>query len=349
MSDLTRLTHDEVDELAALYVLDALEADECNAIRQHLATCGQPHPIFAQLAAVTPALAVLTEPIDAPAELRSRVLSAVSLASREPMRGRGPGPQQEPMGAFGPAAVPAPMPSRGQAAPPPGGYRPASIPGGTVRPQGPVLPPGAPPQGPRQLPGQPVSMQPAPQQAPYPAPIPIGAARERRASRSLGWIGLAAAAGIAIVALAIWNVLLQQRTNELDSRNAFLRTAVATCSDPAANAAQLTSEAAPQVTGCAAFPAGGEGFVVVSGLPPAPSDQTYQLWYLVGDQAPSPANLMTVGSDGLGILQDLTPLPGTTAVAFTLEPSGGSQSPTLPIRASGALAAPTAVLLPGVY
>lgn len=73
-----RLTHAQVDELVGLYVLDALEADEMEAVREHLATCGEPHAAIAELGGVVPALFETIEPIDAPADLRGRVLAAVT-------------------------------------------------------------------------------------------------------------------------------------------------------------------------------------------------------------------------------------------------------------------------------
>jgi hypothetical protein len=78
MSDAMRLTHAEADELAGLYVLDALEAHEMDAVRQHLATCSESHSAFAELGGVVPALFETIEPLDAPAELRGRVLAAVA-------------------------------------------------------------------------------------------------------------------------------------------------------------------------------------------------------------------------------------------------------------------------------
>ncbi len=78
MSDRMRLTHAEADELAGLFVLDALEVDEMDAVREHLATCGGPHPAFAELGGVVPALFETIEPVDAPADLRARVLGAVA-------------------------------------------------------------------------------------------------------------------------------------------------------------------------------------------------------------------------------------------------------------------------------
>ncbi len=79
------LTCDEASELAGLYVLDALEAAESVAVRAHLHVCAESHPEFAELGGVVPALAELFQPVDAPADLKDRVMAAVA-AERAPAR-----------------------------------------------------------------------------------------------------------------------------------------------------------------------------------------------------------------------------------------------------------------------
>jgi hypothetical protein len=78
MSNVAQVTHAEAAELAGLYVLDALEAAERESVRRHLADCPMPHPEFAEVGSVVPALGQLIEPLDAPPELRQRVLSAIA-------------------------------------------------------------------------------------------------------------------------------------------------------------------------------------------------------------------------------------------------------------------------------
>jgi hypothetical protein len=80
VTDSVQLTCAEVDELAGLYVLDALETDEMDAVRQHLERHPGVHPAFADLGGVVPGLFGAIEPIDAPPELRARVLNAVGRA-----------------------------------------------------------------------------------------------------------------------------------------------------------------------------------------------------------------------------------------------------------------------------
>jgi hypothetical protein len=78
MSDRTRLTHEDAVELAAPFVLNALEPDEEEAVREHLRTCSLPHEEFTQLGSVVPALAETLEPVEPPAALKGRILAAAA-------------------------------------------------------------------------------------------------------------------------------------------------------------------------------------------------------------------------------------------------------------------------------
>jgi anti-sigma-K factor RskA len=78
------LTHDEAMDLAASFVLDALEPDEMAAVREHLATCAESHAEFAELAEVLPALAASAPLVEPPVSLKARVMAAAAadLAAR---------------------------------------------------------------------------------------------------------------------------------------------------------------------------------------------------------------------------------------------------------------------------
>ena len=82
----TQMTCDEVRDLAAGFVLGALEDDDAQAVRDHLATCTEAHPEFEELGAVVPALAESVELVEPPAGLRGRVMAAAvaDLAARTP-------------------------------------------------------------------------------------------------------------------------------------------------------------------------------------------------------------------------------------------------------------------------
>lgn len=74
---MSSLSCDEVRDLAAGYVLDALEPDEADAVRSHLRSCARPHPEFAALGGVVPYLAADVDPIEPATSLRARILDAV--------------------------------------------------------------------------------------------------------------------------------------------------------------------------------------------------------------------------------------------------------------------------------
>lgn len=89
--DIT-MTCEQAADLAAGYVLDALEPTEAAAVRDHLASCDQPHPEFATLGGVVPALLELepSQLVEPPAALRDRILAAaaadVAAGRGQPMR-----------------------------------------------------------------------------------------------------------------------------------------------------------------------------------------------------------------------------------------------------------------------
>jgi anti-sigma factor RsiW len=72
------MTHEEALELAAAFVLGALEPEEEQAVREHLATCDLPHPEFAELGSVVPLLAESVRQVDPPARLRDRIMAAAA-------------------------------------------------------------------------------------------------------------------------------------------------------------------------------------------------------------------------------------------------------------------------------
>jgi anti-sigma-K factor RskA len=72
---------DQVRDLAAAYVLGALERGEEQAVREHLEMCVELHEEFAELGGVVPHLAEDVDIVEPPAALKARILEA---AAREP-------------------------------------------------------------------------------------------------------------------------------------------------------------------------------------------------------------------------------------------------------------------------
>ena len=80
------LSCDEVRDLAASFVLDALEPDEMASVTEHVATCPDPHPEMAELGSVVPALLESVPLIEPPASLKGRIMAAAA-ADLEARRG----------------------------------------------------------------------------------------------------------------------------------------------------------------------------------------------------------------------------------------------------------------------
>jgi anti-sigma-K factor RskA len=81
----------------------------------------------------------------------------------------------------------------------------------------------------------------------------------------------------------------------------------------------------------------GRGVVVSESLEPVADDLTYELWQLQGDEA-IPVGLFTPDEDGVVEVALPVDLAAADAVAVTIEPAGGSETPTLPIIMSGEVA-----------
>ena len=92
------------------------------------------------------------------------------------------------------------------------------------------------------------------------------------------------------------------------------------------------SEAAPDATGLLVVSMDGEhGTLVVDRLPPLGENQQYQLW-LIHDGQRTSGGLIDVSREGYGALwvKSPDPLISYTGYGITIEPAGGSPSPTGP-------------------
>jgi len=77
----------------------------------------------------------------------------------------------------------------------------------------------------------------------------------------------------------------------------------------------------------------GEAHVVLAGLPSPGPGKTYELWAIRGSNPPEPAGLVDVGTTPATAARvDRIPSPtDVAAFALSIEPEGGSKSPTGPI------------------
>jgi anti-sigma-K factor RskA len=79
--------------------------------------------------------------------------------------------------------------------------------------------------------------------------------------------------------------------------------------------------------------------LLANGLPPAPAGKEYQLWFIVGSNAPMPGKTFAPDDAGHGRLRDQVPQHALDSAVFaiTLEPAGGSPAPTSQIYLSSGL------------
>ena len=130
--------------------------------------------------------------------------------------------------------------------------------------------------------------------------------------------------------LASANTVLQRTARAAEAQNDMLR-------DEHVRAVALAgTPAAPQARGRVFFdPATHRVFLDARRLPPLPAGKQYQLWALHNGK-PVDAGLLPVGA-GPGLLP-MKEVAAAQAFAVTIEPVGGSATPTMPIQAMGAVA-----------
>jgi len=75
------------------------------------------------------------------------------------------------------------------------------------------------------------------------------------------------------------------------------------------------------------------GVLLIEGLPDAPANKAYEVWFIPKGLAPIPGRTFTVNANGRALVSHGMPVaPGSSSViAITLEPKNGSTAPTGPI------------------
>jgi anti-sigma-K factor RskA len=177
------------------------------------------------------------------------------------------------------------------------------------------------------------------------APIPFPTSSERATRRGspapLDW-ALRIAAVVAIVALAGWNVLLQQDLGRAREYDSAVASVVEAAGQPGSQTVILTPAEGASARGIAAIRDDGSVVLALRDLAATSGPEVYETWFIVGDGAPVPVGSFTVGADGAGTFstQPADAPPGTI-VALTLEPNAGNTAPMGPVVASGVAIAPT--------
>jgi len=292
------MTCDEVRDLAAPFVLGALDPDEMDAVRGHLASCAEPHPEFAELGSVVPVLAASVPQVEPPPALKDRLLAAAAadLAARR--------------GASGATAPSVSVPS--VAAPP------VSVPVATPTPVG--TPPAA-------------ALTPI---GAVPDPEPVVVMPRRSTGPSVGTWAMRIAAVLAIVVLGGWNLLLQGQLSTAQSYEQAVSAILDVAGQDGSLTVLLTAEGDGGPTGLAAVSASGDVTLAMRDLPVTTGTQVYQAWVIAADGVPVPLGDFQVMSPGTAFFTgDGLPTEPGIVLALTLEPGPGATAPTLPIVSLG--------------
>jgi hypothetical protein len=162
-------------------------------------------------------------------------------------------------------------------------------------------------------------------------PLPPAAAARRRHGRRLtrsDWfprlaLGLAAAGVAAAVALAVVTVSTQNRLDTVQAQNQQI---AAVLSAPDAQIATGTSSTGGTATVVLSY-AEQKMIFTSSGFPPLPNAKVYELWLLSTGSARS-AGLLPQPTDGKTAPVLAAGLTSADKVGVTVEPAGGTSSPT---------------------
>lgn len=165
-------------------------------------------------------------------------------------------------------------------------------------------------------------------------PIETHRAGNSRRARS-GFVAFAAAAAAIVIALSVSLAGANNQVAQLQGAiDASAHTAVvAALETPGHKIVNLTDANSLGVAQFVMLP-DGRGYLVKSSLPGLSSKTTYQLWAIVGGR---PISVGLMGNSPNLVTFTMAGSPSPSALAVTVEPSGGSPIPTSPVVASGAV------------
>ena len=147
---------------------------------------------------------------------------------------------------------------------------------------------------------------------------------------------LFAAAAVVVIALLSWQVVrLNNQVDTLHASGGLNGLVQAALANPKAQKVSLDSTTRKGVTDAevVVLPSGA-GYLVNTGLPALPSDQTYQLWGLVNGQ---PISLGLLGQSPSNSVFTVAGAEAPSQLRITVEPSGGSVVPSGSPVASGSV------------
>jgi anti-sigma-K factor RskA len=150
---------------------------------------------------------------------------------------------------------------------------------------------------------------------------------------SFGSLG-AMAAAVLFTALIVALVVLWRQNNAIQTELQQSREFVQLVTSPGARVRELKGvDLGAGATATVAYDPNGRAILVADKLPGVPQGKAYQLWFIVGNKPPLPGKTFAPDSSGKGTLQEQMPREALESPTFaiTLEPAGGSTTPTSPI------------------
>jgi anti-sigma factor RsiW len=164
--------------------------------------------------------------------------------------------------------------------------------------------------------------------------VPFPAARARSRAPRNGW-ALGIAAALVIAALGAWNVRIQAQLNDAQAYQQRVEQVLAIARTPGSVVAVLASPTAGGQDGLVAVGADGRAVMVVNGLSPTSGSEVYEVWFIVGSNAPQPVGALSQ-SGGVAFMSGSPgPVPAGATVALTREPGPNPTTPTTPILVKG--------------
>ena len=173
-----------------------------------------------------------------------------------------------------------------------------------------------------------------------PAVVPFRPSAARSRISRYGW-ALGIAAALVIAALGVWNVRLQSQLNDAQAYQARVDDVLAIARTPGAVMAVLAPSTPGGEDGLIAVASDGRAAMVVRGLPTAATSDVYEVWFIVGSNAPTPAGALNQAGSIAFMSGKVLPVPAGATVALTREPGPNPTAPTTPILVKG-VAGPSA-------
>ncbi|MEI2721546.1 MAG: anti-sigma factor [Gemmatimonadales bacterium] len=179
-----------------------------------------------------------------------------------------------------------------------------------------------------------------------PTRAPVTPIRADRPSRAPLWLGLGLAASLGL--LAVQSLDLNREREATAAAEALAAKTAATLAEREALLARLTDPGVELVTLASTGAAKPtvrvyldtvrrSALLTIASLDAAPAGKVYQLWFIV-DGTPVPSVTFQTDAQGRALIEQVTLPTGTVAAgAVTMEPTGGSTAPTMPILFVGSV------------